>query len=75
MLEQDRTGEGERSVPGYTLLAARAEYAFSGGGGDWTLFLRGENLLDEEIRNASSLLRDVAPEAGLNVEAGVRLAF
>ncbi|MBK6278722.1 MAG: TonB-dependent receptor [Gammaproteobacteria bacterium] len=75
VLEQDRTGEGERSVPGYTLLAARAEYAFSGGGGDWTLFLRGENLLDEEIRNASSLLRDVAPEAGLNVEAGVRLAF
>lgn len=75
VLEQDHTGEGERSVTGYTLLAARAEYAFAAGGGDWTLFLRGENLLDEEIRNASSLLRDVAPEAGLNVEAGVRLAF
>lgn len=75
VLKQDHTGEGERSVGGYTLLAARAEYAFAAGGGDWTLFLRGENLLDEEIRNASSLLRDVAPEAGLNVEAGVRLAF
>jgi iron complex outermembrane receptor protein len=45
------------------------------GPGEWTLFLRGDNLLDEEIRNATSLLREMAPEAGISVEAGVRLEF
>jgi iron complex outermembrane recepter protein len=75
VLEQDRTGAGMDSVDGYTALSARAEYGFARGGSRWTLFLRGENLLDEEIRNASSLLRDLAPEPGLNVEAGVRLSF
>lgn len=75
VLGQDRMGGSTESVDGYTLLAAYAEYAVSGYGAEWTFFLRGENLLDEEIRNASSLLRDVAPEPGLNVEAGVRLAF
>ena len=33
------------------------------------------NLLDEEIRNATSFLRDQAPEAGRSVELGIRLSF
>jgi iron complex outermembrane recepter protein len=71
---QARTG-GTGTVQGYTLLSAYLEYAFERGSATWTVFLRGDNLLDQEIRNAASFLRDIAPEAGLNVEAGVRFDF
>jgi iron complex outermembrane receptor protein len=33
------------------------------------------NLADEEIRLSTSFLRDVAPEAGRSVEAGLRYTF
>jgi iron complex outermembrane receptor protein len=73
--DQDDPGEDEEPTEGYTVLAAHAEYVVDGDSGEWVLFLRGDNLLDEEIRNATSLLRDLAPEAGRTVEAGIRLSF
>ena len=39
------------------------------------LFLYFHNVTDEEIRLSTSFLRDVAPEAGFSVEAGVRWMF
>jgi iron complex outermembrane receptor protein len=39
------------------------------------VFLKGGNLLDREIRNSSSLLRDIAPEPGRNIEVGIRARF
>ncbi|MFM7272639.1 MAG: TonB-dependent receptor, partial [Gammaproteobacteria bacterium] len=74
-LDQDDPGENEEPTGGYTALDAHLEYRIERGSTEWVLFLRGENLLDEEIRNATSVLREVAPEAGRSVEAGVRLAF
>jgi iron complex outermembrane receptor protein len=73
--DQDDPAARETSTDGYTALSAHAEYRVARGPGTWTVFLRGDNLLDEEIRNSASLLRDMAPEAGLNVEAGVRVEF
>jgi iron complex outermembrane recepter protein len=73
--EQDEPGINETSTDGYTAVSAHAEYRMDSGPGTWTVFLRGENLLDEDIRNATSVLRDRAPEAGLNIEAGVRLEY
>ena len=73
--EQDEPAERETRTDAYTSLSAHAEYRVERGPGEWTLFLRGDNLLDEEIRNATSLLREMAPEAGISVEAGVRLEF
>lgn len=40
-----------------------------------TLFIKLKNLGDEEIRNASSFLREVAPEAGRSIELGLRASF
>ena len=73
--DQDDPGENEAPTDGYTALDAHLEYRIGQGRTEWVLFLRGENLLDEEIRNSTSVLRDVAPEAGRSVEGGVRLLF
>ena len=43
--------------------------------GEATVFGKINNLLDEEIRNHTSLLKDVAPEAGRSVELGLRIEF
>ncbi|MFT6957457.1 MAG: iron complex outermembrane receptor protein, partial [Halieaceae bacterium] len=39
------------------------------------LFLKLKNISDEEIRLSTSFLRDIAPEAGRSIEAGVRFNF
>ncbi len=40
-----------------------------------TLSLKLNNVSDEEIRLSTSFLRDVAPEAGRSLEAGIRFDF
>jgi iron complex outermembrane receptor protein len=42
---------------------------------DVLLFARGNNLLDQSIRNATSFLRSIAPEPGIGGEIGVRATF
>jgi len=74
--EQNRAGEEEESTDGYTRLDAQFNVPFSiSGSGDGLLFLRADNLLDEDIRHATSFLREVAPEAGRSLTAGIRLSF
>lgn len=75
VLRQPHTGDAGPAVPGHLLLSAHAQYLFRVGDNEWSVFLRGENLLDREVRNAASPLRDIAPEAGRSIEAGVRLSF
>ncbi|WP_299770355.1 TonB-dependent receptor [uncultured Pseudoteredinibacter sp.] len=73
--EQDKPGVNEESTPSYKRLDASLNYRIASGSGAWTVFLRGDNLLDEEIRNASSFLRELAPEPGRGVTIGARYAF
>ncbi len=76
VFEQDDTAEGESSTDGYTLLTAYADYHWElGGQTELRLFARGTNLLDEEIRNHTSLLKNFAPEAGRGVRFGIRLTY
>ena len=72
---QDRPGAFEEPTDAYTRMDLSAQYNLSVLGKDAVLFANARNLLDEEIRNATSLLRDFAPEAGRSVEAGVRFHF
>ena len=68
--------ELELPTDGYTLLSLYADYHFDmGGDSSLEVFLRGENLLDEEIRNHVSLLKNYAPEPGRGVMAGVRFEY
>ncbi|WP_269454921.1 hypothetical protein [Methylomonas sp. DH-1] len=39
------------------------------------VFAKGNNRIDQNIRNATSYLRNFAPEAGRGAEAGFRLSY
>jgi iron complex outermembrane receptor protein len=41
----------------------------------WEAFLKGHNLLDEDIRNSTSFLKDQAPQIGRNFTLGIRAYF
>ncbi|MDE0929364.1 MAG: TonB-dependent receptor, partial [Halioglobus sp.] len=74
--DQDNVAELETDTPGYDLL--NAELALTGSGHDqleWQVYLKGQNLLDETIRNSTSYLKDQAPQIGLNIIFGVRVFF
>ena len=73
--EQGDVGELELATPGYTLISVYADYHLSVGNSDLKLFVRGDNLRDEEIRNHTSFLKNYAPEAGRGVTLGVRFDF
>ncbi len=71
---QDRTGPLDGGTPGYTRIDAELSYGWSlGGERRATLFVQGRNLLDEDIRLATSFVRDVVPMPGRSVYAGLRL--
>ncbi|HWV15516.1 MAG TPA: TonB-dependent receptor [Cellvibrio sp.] len=70
--KQEHPGANESETQSYNRVDARIDYTFAN---RYTLFLKANNLLDSEIRNASSYLRDIAPEAGRNIQLGVRLTF
>jgi iron complex outermembrane receptor protein len=74
--EQDNLAPMETETPDYDLL--NAEIVFTGPSMnlfDWQVYLKGQNLLDEDIRNSTSFLKDEAPQIGLNVIFGVRAYF
>jgi iron complex outermembrane receptor protein len=74
--EQDDVGRLELKTDGYTLLSAYADYHLPlGGDSEVKFFIRGNNLLDEEVRNHTSLLKNFAPEPGRSITLGFRLDF
>lgn len=73
--DQDRIATNETATAGYTLVDLYFDYHLPAGGGEAVLFVKGSNLLDEEIRNHASLIKDFAPEPGIGFEAGVRYRF
>lgn len=72
---QTDVAAGERPTAGFTALSADVAYRLEAGGATMLWFLRGANLLDEEMRRHASPLKDVAPLAGRHVAAGVKVKF
>ncbi|RJG14892.1 TonB-dependent receptor [Massilia cavernae] len=73
---QDRLASFEETVtPGYTQLNANISYTQRMKEHDLTWFLLAKNLLDEDIRLSTSLLKDIAPLPGRNFVFGVRTKF
>ena len=68
-------GANETATRGHALLNAYASYRQRIHGQEAILFLRGRNLLNQEVRNATSFLRNFSPEPGLSLEAGVEVRF
>jgi iron complex outermembrane recepter protein len=80
--EQDHVAANESATDSYSLVTLYADWHLPLAGSfaindnaELTLFLKGNNLLDEEIRQHSSFIKDVAPEAGRGAEIGLRYLF
>jgi iron complex outermembrane receptor protein len=74
--DQDKPGAHETATPGYLLLNIGVQYSLSAlKKDDLLLFLKGNNLLDDPIRNSTSYLRNFAPEPGRGVELGLKASF
>ncbi|WP_353192725.1 TonB-dependent receptor [Pandoraea pnomenusa] len=72
---QGRVPTNDLTTSGYTTLGAALTYQFKAGGAQWLAYLKGENLTNQEVRLASSVLRDIAPQGGRSVRVGLRTTF
>lgn len=70
-LDQNRPGDNQEATEGYTRLDAYISYTAE----NLSLFAKGSNLTDEDIRNSTSFLRELAPEAGIGITVGARYRF
>lgn len=76
--DQDDPGAGQLPTEGYTHMDFSADYDLtaSGFGREGTrLFVEVRNATDEDIRYATSVLKDVVPLPGRNVRAGIKVSF
>lgn len=65
----------ETATKGYTNVDANLAYTQRYGTTDVTWFMIARNLLNEEIRLSTSLLKDYVPQPGRNLILGVRTRF
>ncbi len=74
--DQDDVGELELGTAGYSLLSLYVDYHWDfGADSELKVFVRGDNLLDEEVRNHASFLKNYAPEPGRGVTLGLRFEY
>lgn len=76
--DQDDAGAGQLPTDGYTTLDLRGEVDLSDfgfGSAGTEAFIEARNVTDEEVRYATSVLKDIAPAPGQNIRIGVRVAF
>lgn len=71
---QDRIAAFEARTPAHHMLNLGLSYAL-GDEGHTRLFLRGSNLLGEQVRNHASFLADVVPLPGRNISMGLTYRF
>ncbi len=75
-MSQDSTAALETPTDGYTLLDIGLEHHWQvSGSRELTVFARGNNLLDEEVRRHPSFIKDQAPAPGASALLGLRLRF
>ncbi|TVP82342.1 MAG: TonB-dependent receptor, partial [Puniceicoccaceae bacterium] len=74
IFSQRRTAENETTTSGYQLTSLRASYAF-GENSQGTVFLRVDNLFDNEARSHTSFVKDRAPLPGRNLRLGIAYTF
>ena len=72
---QDRHADYELPTDGYFLVNASISYDLQLGGVATTIYLKGSNLTNEEARQSTSFLKDIAPMPGRGVVLGLRAEF
>jgi iron complex outermembrane recepter protein len=73
--QQNRVAEGERETDCFFLMNAGLSYEMKIANTITSFHLKGANLTNEEARNHSSFLKDVAPLAGRGVIFGITTKF
>jgi iron complex outermembrane recepter protein len=73
--KQDDVAQLESKTDGYTIVDANVNYYLDGIGDDFVMFVKGNNLTNEEARVHASFLKDVAPLPGRGFEFGIRGSF
>ena len=74
--EQEYSGANEAWTGGYTLLNLNTHYHIQDfNKADVLVYAKGNNLLNQNIRNSASFLRNFAPEAGIGAEVGIRINY
>ena len=71
---QDDTASYEVATPGYNMLNATLSFNLFDDP-RYEVFVRGNNLLDDEVWNHASFLANVVPLPGRNLSAGFRYAY
>jgi iron complex outermembrane receptor protein len=73
---QTDVAANDSTSPAYVLLNLNSQYHLAHfANTDILLFAKAKNLLNENIRNATSYLRNFAPEAGRGAEIGIRVSY
>ena len=73
---QDRLAAFETTAtPGYTQVNANLSYTQHVGDAELTWFALAKNLLNQDIRMSTSVLKDVSPLPGRSLVVGVRTRF
>ncbi len=73
---QNDAGENQSNTPGYLLLNLGAQYQLATfHQSEVQLFAAGKNMLNENIRNSTSYLRNFAPDPGRSAEIGIRVTY
>jgi iron complex outermembrane receptor protein len=73
--DQDDTADDELPTDGGVALSAEFSYRWESWGPELLLFLRGTNLLDEELRRHASPLKEYVPLPGRSLLLGLRAEF
>lgn len=72
---QDDLAAYETETGGYNLLGAGVSYRGALNATEYLVYLKGDNLLDEKIRQHTSFIKDDVLQPGRNLTLGVRLSF
>jgi len=73
---QTYAGDNQSNTPGYLLLNLGAQYQLASfHESQVMLFAKGKNMLNENIRNSTSYLRNFAPDPGRSAEIGIRVSY
>ena len=73
---QNDAGENQSNTPGYLVLNLGAQYQLATfHQSEVQLFAAGKNMLNENIRNSTSYLRNFAPDPGRSAEIGIRVSY
>jgi len=72
---QSRVPQNDTISAGYTTVGVALTYRFRVGSTQWLAYLRGDNLGNQTVRYASSVVRNVAPQMGRSATLGLRTTF